>query len=110
MRRTHPLGGRIKCSPHHRGGKIGRNAMDHKRVLEGGPWNFDNALLVPEIPTGFGDFTNMEFRWTTFWIQIHNIPPICMTKQVGIQLGQHIGTVKEIDVGSIRDRDSHDNN
>ncbi|KAH7557304.1 hypothetical protein JRO89_XS11G0111800 [Xanthoceras sorbifolium] len=45
----------------------------------------------------------MEFRWTTFWIQIHNIPLICMTKQIGIRLGQHIGTVKEIDVGSSGD-------
>ncbi|KAL5757093.1 hypothetical protein ACOSQ2_021839 [Xanthoceras sorbifolium] len=79
------------------------NAMDRKRVLEGGPWNFDNALLVLEIPTGFGDLTDMEFRWTPIWIQIHNIPLICMTKQIGFQLGQHIGTVKEIDVGSSGD-------
>ncbi|KAL5739604.1 hypothetical protein ACOSP7_028495 [Xanthoceras sorbifolium] len=77
-----------------------RNVVDRKRVLEGGPWSFDNALSVLEVPSGFGDFSDMEFRWTPFWIQFHNIPLLCMTKQIGMQLGQHIGTVKGIVLAS----------
>ncbi|KAL5739616.1 hypothetical protein ACOSQ2_028796 [Xanthoceras sorbifolium] len=45
----------------------------------------------------------MKFRWTPFWIQFHNIPLLCMMKQIGMRLGQHIRTVKEIDVGSFED-------
>ncbi|KAL5827898.1 hypothetical protein ACOSQ3_019749 [Xanthoceras sorbifolium] len=62
--------------------------LDRKQVLMGGPWNFDNALLVLEVPSGYGDFSNMSFRWSDLWIQIHNAPLICMTKNIGLLLGE----------------------
>ncbi|KAH7566568.1 hypothetical protein JRO89_XS08G0190500 [Xanthoceras sorbifolium] len=77
--------------------------MDRKPVLMGGPWSFDNALRVLEIPTGFGDFAKMQFQWMKFWIQIHNVPLICMTKNIGLFLGQSIGMVKDTDVGASGD-------
>ncbi|KAL5753227.1 hypothetical protein ACOSQ2_023734 [Xanthoceras sorbifolium] len=69
----------------------------------GGPWNFDNALLVLQIPSGYGDFSEMSFQWSDFWIQIHNAPLICMTKNIGLMLGERIGKVKDIDVGASGD-------
>ncbi|KAL5850007.1 hypothetical protein ACOSQ4_008020 [Xanthoceras sorbifolium] len=80
-----------------------QNNSDRKRVLMGGPWNFDNALLVLEIPSGYGDFSEMSFQWSDFWIQIHNAPLICMTKNIGLMLGERIGKVKDIDVGASGD-------
>ncbi|KAL5865350.1 hypothetical protein ACOSQ3_002864 [Xanthoceras sorbifolium] len=80
-----------------------QNMMDRRRVLLGGPWNFDNALLVLEVPTGYGDFSEMKFRWAEFWVQVHNVPLVCMTRNVGLFLGKHIGQVKEIDVGASGD-------
>ncbi|KAL5756272.1 hypothetical protein ACOSQ2_021018 [Xanthoceras sorbifolium] len=40
----------------------------------------------------------MEFKWAEFWVQIHNISLICMTKNIGLHLGSHIGMIKDIDV------------
>ncbi|KAH7570831.1 hypothetical protein JRO89_XS05G0200800 [Xanthoceras sorbifolium] len=37
-----------------------RNAIDRKRVLMGGPWNFDNAMLVLEVPTGIGKVKDID--------------------------------------------------
>ncbi|KAL5787998.1 hypothetical protein ACOSP7_004947 [Xanthoceras sorbifolium] len=79
------------------------NLIDRKRVLIGGPWNFDNALLVLEAPNGYGDFAEMEFRWSEFWIQVHNVPLICMTKVVGLLIEEKIRGVKDIDAGASGD-------
>ncbi|KAL5804902.1 hypothetical protein ACOSQ3_031702 [Xanthoceras sorbifolium] len=79
------------------------NSLDWKRVLTGGPWNFDNALLVLEVLSGYGDFSEMSFRKADFWIQIHNAPLICMTKNIGLLHGEHIGEVKDIDLGASSD-------
>ncbi|KAL5756968.1 hypothetical protein ACOSQ2_021714 [Xanthoceras sorbifolium] len=43
-----------------------QNTADHQRVFIRGPWNFDNALLVLEAPSGSGDFADMQFRWVDF--------------------------------------------
>ncbi|KAH7572176.1 hypothetical protein JRO89_XS04G0215500 [Xanthoceras sorbifolium] len=56
-----------------------------------------------EIPSGYGDFSEMKFCWSDFWIQIHNASLVCMTKSVGLLLEQQIGKVKDIDVGASRD-------
>ncbi|KAL5851494.1 hypothetical protein ACOSQ3_006612 [Xanthoceras sorbifolium] len=75
-----------------------QNMMDRRRALLRGPWNFDNTLLVMEVPKGYGDFSEMQFRWAKFWVQVHNVPLMCMTRNVGLALGKNIGQVREIDV------------
>ncbi|KAL5854858.1 hypothetical protein ACOSQ4_004660 [Xanthoceras sorbifolium] len=80
-----------------------QNLRDKKRVLAGGPWNFDNSLLVLEEPQGWGDFTKMQFKYAEFWVQIHNVPLMCMSRDIGVMLGSKIGAVKEIDLGATGD-------
>ncbi|KAL5776431.1 hypothetical protein ACOSP7_009357 [Xanthoceras sorbifolium] len=80
-----------------------KKSRDRKRVSEGRPWSFDNGLLVLEALTGLSDFTDMDFRWVPFWVQVHNIPLICMTKNVRLLLSRHLGTVKELDMGATGD-------
>lgn len=72
---------------------------DKVRVLKGGPWSFDDALMVLVEPGGKGDIKSMLFNKTDFWVQILNVPLICMTVETGKFLGSIIGTVKEIDGG-----------
>ncbi|KAL5736787.1 hypothetical protein ACOSQ2_031575 [Xanthoceras sorbifolium] len=80
-----------------------QNALDKNRVLAGGPWNFDNSLLILEEPRGWGDISKMSFSKADFWIQIHNVPLLCMTRNIGLQLGAKIGKVKDMDVGASGD-------
>ncbi|TXG66023.1 hypothetical protein EZV62_007298 [Acer yangbiense] len=78
-----------------------QSAEDHRSVTDGGPWTFDSALIVLEEPTGMGAIGNLSFRLTDFWVQVHNVPLICLTKEIGHFLGSLIGSVLEIDIGAV---------
>lgn len=70
---------------------------EKKRVLIGGPWHFDRVLIVLFEPTRIGDIKNQSFTHVTFWVQIHNIPIMCMNKEAIKKLGEKIETVEEIE-------------
>lgn len=76
---------------------------EKKRVLNGGPWSFNNSLIVLEEPTGSGDISKMLFNRASFWVQIHDLPVICMTKEVGWSIGSQLGRVEDIDGGATGD-------
>lgn len=60
-------------------------------MLNGGPWNFDNAMLLLEpIPTG-EDPVKVPLWWLNIWIQIHDLPNGFMSEAAGIQLGNFFG-------------------
>jgi hypothetical protein len=40
----------------------------------------------------------MSFNSSVFWVQIHEMPLVCMTKNVGVKIGELIGELEEIDV------------
>ncbi|TXG48274.1 hypothetical protein EZV62_027568 [Acer yangbiense] len=71
---------------------------DRRMVLQGGPWRFDKALLVLVEPTGIGAIQEISFNKAVFWVQILNIPLLCMTKEIDAFLGGMIGEFREIDV------------
>ncbi|TXG73177.1 hypothetical protein EZV62_001756 [Acer yangbiense] len=69
-----------------------------QRILSGGPWRFDRAIIIFEEPTGSGEIADMEFNKTEFWVQIHNLPMICMTGEIGLFLGNMIREVRNVDL------------
>ncbi|KAK3218313.1 hypothetical protein Dsin_012283 [Dipteronia sinensis] len=77
-----------------------QNLEDWRRILTGGLWSFDNFLIVLVEPSGNRDIVNMKFNKAAFWVQIHNVPLLCMTKRIGQFLGSMIGDVEEIDEGA----------
>ncbi|KAL5768847.1 hypothetical protein ACOSQ2_015630 [Xanthoceras sorbifolium] len=80
-----------------------QNQADKRRVLTGGPWSFDKCLIVLEEPLGDGKFLEMGFNNVQFWVQLHNVPLICMTKEIGWALSNKISQVTDIDVGATGD-------
>ncbi|KAK3217723.1 hypothetical protein Dsin_011693 [Dipteronia sinensis] len=83
-----------------------KNTDDRRVVLQGGPWTFDKSLLVLEEPTDRGKISGMKFNKTTFWVQIHNVSLLCMTRDIGLFLGSLIGDDKdfngmEVDAASL---------
>ncbi|KAK2641360.1 hypothetical protein Ddye_023123 [Dipteronia dyeriana] len=45
----------------------------------------------------------MSFNSVDFWLQIHNIPLLCMTEDIGTFLGSMIGEVSAVDTGTTSD-------
>jgi hypothetical protein len=71
---------------------------DKKRVLERRPWSFDRYILI------LNDFdrsippAQVQFNHSPFWIQVHDMPLICMNKVVGTKIGESLGVIEEVDV------------
>ena len=70
---------------------------DKKRVMGGGPWHFDRALIVLTEPKGIGDIANQSFTHTPFWVHLCNMPITWMHRDMVQELGEYIGSVEEID-------------
>ncbi|KAK2634301.1 hypothetical protein Ddye_029093 [Dipteronia dyeriana] len=80
-----------------------KNLEDQKCIILGSPWSFDRTMLVLEEPVGEGDIKTMSFNRMECWVQIHNIPLLCMTEEIGIFLGKMIGEVKGIDLEAAKE-------
>ncbi|KAK2656459.1 hypothetical protein Ddye_009511 [Dipteronia dyeriana] len=46
-----------------------------------------------------GDIGSMDFSKCEFWVQIHRVPLLCKTKDIGWFLGNSVGVVSDVDVG-----------
>jgi hypothetical protein len=40
----------------------------------------------------------MIFTSTPIWIQVHDMPLLCMSKMVGIKIGESMGTLEDVDL------------
>lgn len=82
-----------------------RNQGDRFRVLLGGPWSFDNCLLVLEKLLGVGEIARLPFNRVVFWVQIINAPLLCMTKEMGEFIGCCLGEFIGHCLGDLVDTD-----
>lgn len=55
---------------------------ENRRILHGGPWHFNNSLMVLVEPTSVGNIKQQAFTHTSFWVQIHNAPIMRMDKDI----------------------------
>ncbi|KAH7567864.1 hypothetical protein JRO89_XS07G0170200 [Xanthoceras sorbifolium] len=46
---------------------------------------------------------NMKFSQTVLWVQVHNVPLVCMTKEIGLFIDRQIGIVCELDLSATGD-------
>lgn len=71
--------------------------LDMERVLAGGPWLFDNYMLVlAKIQPG-DPFLNVPLDHMDMWVQIFNLPFCFMSDMVGKNMGNYIGEFLEYD-------------
>ncbi|XVF53470.1 hypothetical protein PTKIN_Ptkin05aG0101600 [Pterospermum kingtungense] len=74
------------------------HVSDLKRVRDGGPWSFDNNMLVihqvlpGEVPA------LVPLNHLDIWVQIHHLPIGFMSENVGKQIGNYVGAFVEYDV------------
>ena len=67
--------------------------VDAEKVLQGEPWSYDRHLVVFQHFDGKLALKYLEFKFCTFWIQIHDLPFQFMTPVTAMLIGESIGTV-----------------
>ena len=75
-----------------------KDEFERERVLQGTPWLFDNHLLALNVFDGSGPAQQVRFTHSCFWVQLHGVPMIYMTKETGERVGNAIGTTLEVAV------------
>lgn len=65
---------------------------DMQWVQNGGPWSFDNAMLVLNTIASGEDPLKVPLFEVNFWIQLYDLPVGFMSETVGKQLGNFFGT------------------
>jgi hypothetical protein len=71
---------------------------DMERIFVLSPWTFDKKLI--QMVRFIGDLqpTAVKFTHAAFWIRIMNLPIKSMTREVGEDIGQAVGTLIDVDV------------
>ena len=76
------------------------HVVDLKRVMAGGPWTYDNHLLILHWIQP-GEYPNqIPLNSIDIWVQIFDLPSSCMSKSVGKQLGNYLGSFLEYDTNN----------
>jgi 14-3-3 protein epsilon len=73
------------------------HALDMEAALKGGPWTFDNHLLIMERVQLGVQIENIPLFHVDFWVQVHNLPAGLMLEKVGRKLANYIGAFVEYD-------------
>lgn len=60
-------------------------------MLNGGPWSFDNMMLVLAVIPPCENPVKVPLYFINMWIQVHDLPSGFMTETVGKQLGNFFG-------------------
>ena len=64
---------------------------DLQRVVEHGPWTYDKHLVIFERVQKNVPISDLHFQFTSFWIQIHDLPIHCLTLAVRESFGRSLG-------------------
>lgn len=60
---------------------------DKQRVMQGRPWLFDRSVLVlKDVDEGIPP-SQMVFMSSPFWVQMHEMPLVCMSREIGQKIG-----------------------
>jgi len=68
------------------------------RILEICPWIFDGFLIILANFDGFMPPLEMVFKYASFWVQMYDLPLVCMGKNVGYKIGASVGEVEDVDI------------
>ena len=89
--------------------KLGNNVFMFKfgsevykrSIMVGGTWHFDRALIVLTEPAGIRDIKKQDFSHVSFWVQIYDVPIMCMSKEMAAELGKVIGKEDEVETDAV---------
>jgi hypothetical protein len=71
---------------------------DKGRILAGRPWSFDRQIIILNELDGNVPPSQMQFTHSPFWVQVHDLPLVCMNISVGTKIGESLGSLVDVDV------------
>lgn len=75
-----------------------QSEFDMVRILRGGPWTFDNQLLMLTKWQKGMSVANVRLDHASLWVQIWGAPFDMATPQVAIEVGSWLGIVEEVEM------------
>ena len=72
-----------------------QSEFDLDRILRGGPWSFDNQLLLLQRWKKGMTVGNIRLELASLWVQIWDAPFDMVSPQVAREVGSHLGKVEE---------------
>ncbi|XP_042983301.1 uncharacterized protein LOC122312703 [Carya illinoinensis] len=70
---------------------------DKEKVLRGRSWSFDRNLVCLQEVDGKSSLWDVVFSTELFWVQAHEMPMACMTRDIGKQLFSGMEKVMEVE-------------
>ena len=64
--------------------------LDLKRAIKGGPWTFNQRMLVISRLKVGDNPSQVPLDRVDFWIQVHDVPYGFMSKKVGKDIGNYL--------------------
>ncbi|XP_075644994.1 uncharacterized protein LOC142615982 [Castanea sativa] len=71
--------------------------LEMDRVLRGGPWSFDNQLLLLQRWKKGMNVGNIQMEKASLWVQIWGAPFDMISPQVAKEVGSRLGEVEEVE-------------
>lgn len=77
------------------------HTMDLQKVLEGGPWSFEQNTLVYDIILAESDPKIMKLNDIDIWVQVYDIPKGFISENILSGVGNFVGTFLKADPASL---------
>ena len=74
------------------------DGRDKKRIMDMSPWTYEKQLILLKEFEGEQIPKDIQLWQSPFWVQIHNLPLHCRTRETGWAIGSKLGEVVEVDV------------
>lgn len=71
--------------------------MDLRKVIEGGPWSFEQNTLVYKQVNGTEDLQTMELNKVEIWVQVHDVPKGFISENIMKSVGMYVGKYMKSD-------------
>lgn len=75
--------------------------MDLHKVLEGGPWSFEQNMLVYSRVNGVEEAQNVDLSEMDIWVQIYDIPTGMVTENILKSVEMYIEKFVKVDATSL---------
>lgn len=71
---------------------------DKLKVTDKGPWSVKGSHVIVKEWNPLVPFDTIAFKETSFWIQVHSLPPSCINMENAIAIGDRAGSFLQTDI------------